>query len=162
MLRLGILTNHPLIDENTTTVATTAPELPSYILKKRLEMFLQVFAAIPSPKQLYQHQLLYSLFHVLVAKPEPNFAKLALDCILAYKSADYSAFVDDFKGLMDDSKIRKQLITFNVSPDSGAIDKSVRPQVITLALRILYGKFSAKVRGGRAARDQSLSWYLLF
>lgn len=140
---------------------STAPDLPPYILKKRLEMFLQVFAAIPSPKQLFQHQLLYSLFHVLVAKSEPSISKLALDCILSFKTPAYASFVDVYKGLMDDSKIRKELITFNVTPESGGIDKAVRPEVLNLTIRILYGKFSAKIRGGRAARDQSLSWYVI-
>lgn len=161
LLRLGVLTSHPLLEdstENDKALAKLVPDLPPFVLKKRLEMFLQVFAAIPSPKQLFQYQLLFSLYHILVAKTEPAVAKLALDCILTYKSAAYANFVDVFKNLMDDSKIRKELITFSVTPESGAIDNSVRPEVLSLAIKILYGKFSAKIRGGRAARDQSLSW----
>ena len=161
LLRLGVLTSHPLLEETKPAVAAASniPDLPPFILKKRLEMFMQVFAAIPSPKQLFEHQLLFSLFHVLVAKSEPTVAKLALDCILTFKSPAYASYVDVFKNLMSDSSIRKELITFDVSPDSGAMDKSVRPAVLALTIRILYGKFSAKVRGGRAAREQSLSWY---
>ncbi len=38
--------------------AAQYPVLPVRTLKRRLEMFLQVFAAVTSPKQLYKHQLL--------------------------------------------------------------------------------------------------------
>lgn len=138
--------------------AASSPQLPPYVLKKRLEMFLEVFAAIPSPKQLFEHQLLYSFYHVLVSKSDPAIAKLSLDCILAFKPPAYQPFADAFKGLMVDSKIRGHLITFDLDAESGAIDKTLRPEVISLVTRILYGKFSSKVRGGRAARDQSLSW----
>ena len=162
-MRIGVLTTHKLLTDTVhlenSDISASVPRLPPFILKKRFEMFLEVFAAIPSPKQLYQHQLLLAFYHVLVSKPDLTVAKLALDCILSYKLQCYNTHVDSFKKLMDDSSIRSQLIIFNISPDCDAIEKSIRPDVISLGIRILYGKFSAKVRGGRAARDQSLAWY---
>jgi TatD DNase family protein len=48
-------------------------------LKTRLRMFLQVFSQVPSPKSLFRHELLFTLYHALTTNSEASLASLALD-----------------------------------------------------------------------------------
>jgi hypothetical protein len=165
LLRHGILLSHKLMISKPSTDQSDAtegqnemlPVLPSPMLRKRLEMFLLVFGSVTSPRQLFQHNLLLSLYNVLVSKNDAKVANLAFDCILTYKPANILVYKDVFKGLLDDSSIRSQLVTFD--PSVGAvIESSQRAEVIPMLQQILFGKFTSKPRGGRASRDQSLSW----
>ena len=165
LIRHGVLLSHKLMTSKSSEEHSHTdggndrmlPVLPSTMLRKRLEMFLQVFGSVSSPRQLYQHNLLLSLYNVLLSKNDAKVANLAFDCIIAYKPANIIAYKNVFKGLLDDKLLRSQLVTFD--PSVGAtIESSQRADVIPMLQNILFGKFTSKPRGGRASRDQSLSW----
>ena len=168
LLRHGILLSHDALTNNVgvRAIATATeddreseaalPALPPAVLRKRLEMFLQVFSCVSSPRQLFQHQLLHELYTVYLSKTDSRVANLSFDCILAYKNAAITPFKEVLKGFLDDGKIRNQLATFDPSV-SGLSEATQRAEIIPLVQRILFGKFSSKPRGGRAQRDQNLS-----
>lgn len=166
LIRLGVLLTHPLLADQSKDAATnsgddeneTFPDLPPNILRKRLDMFLQVFGAVPSPKQLFQHQLLYNFFTILVTKSDASTARHAMDCILNYKPVSIVSFKSVFKNILDESSIRRELVTFDPSVEGGVIDSIQRPDMIAMLIKVLMGRFTAKPKGGRASRDQSMSW----
>ena len=85
------------------------------ILKKRLEMFLRVFAAVISPKQLYLHQQLFDYYTSILARSETNIVKVAYDCILGYKPPYLMPVRENVRRLLDDKKIRDELVVFDPS-----------------------------------------------
>jgi U3 small nucleolar RNA-associated protein 20 len=148
--------------------ASSASEVvfPAKILKKRLEMFLQVFAAVTSPKQLYCHQLLYTFYQEIMAKADVNSVKLAFDCILTYKPAALVPYKDSVKRLLDDKTIRDELVNLDATKETKDaeaepfIKENHRAELVPLLIRVVYGRFTSKARGSKAARDQNIARYI--
>lgn len=153
--RIGLFNS----DETTSGEEVTQeyPILPVKTLKKRLEMFLQVFAAVSGPKQLYKHQLLYQYFHEIVSKPDLAVVKLAFDCIVGFKNVAITVYKDSVKRILDDKTIRDELVNLDLSMESAMIKIEHREEVIPLLVRVVFGRFVSKSRGGKAAREQGLA-----
>ena len=94
------------------------------VLKKRLEMFLKVFAAVVSPKQLYLHQQLFDFYTSILARSETNIVKVAYDCILGYKPPYLMPVRENVRRLLDDKKIRDELVVFDPSSGGNGVRSS--------------------------------------
>jgi Down-regulated in metastasis len=94
------------------------------VLKKRLEMFLKVFAAVISPKQLYLHQQLFDFYTSILARSETNIVKVAYDCILGYKPPYLMPVRENVRRLLDDKKIRDELVVFDPSMGGDGVQSS--------------------------------------
>lgn len=145
------------------------------ILRKRLEIFLQVFSAVTSPKQLYMHNMLYLFYQEIIAKSDAMTVKLAVECILTYKSPSILPYRDSIKRLLDDKTIRNELLNFDPTLSSKLEDynKSMndshhegghvvvrnehRDELIPMIVRLVYGRFTSKARGSKAARDLNIA-----
>jgi hypothetical protein len=146
------------------------PDLPVGVTKKRLILFLKVFAAVISPKQLFHHQALYKFYAIIVSKPDTTVAKLALDCLLTYKNEAVVPYQQTLKNFFEDSALRNELLSFDPSKSAGTrpseedhkkIEPNHRSTIIPLMIRILYGRFVSKPKGGKSAREQGLARYVL-
>jgi hypothetical protein len=153
----------------------TVPDLPVSVTKKRLILFLKVFAAVISPKQLFHHQALYKFYSIIVSKPDTTVAKLALDCLLTYKNEAIVPYQQTLKNFFDDGALRNELLGFDpslmtmttsllsLSRSSDEEQKKIEPNhrstIIPLMIRILYGRFVSKPKGGKSAREQGLARY---
>lgn len=143
--------------------STPGSVFPAKILKKRLEMFLQVFAAVTSPKQLYCHPLLYAFYMEIMGKADVNTVKLAFDCIVTYKPSAIVPYKDSIKRLLEDKTIRDELVNLDATrdltdPDAEPhIKPEHRAELIPLLVRTVYGRFTSKARGSKAARDQNIA-----
>lgn len=143
----------------------TQSVFPAKIVKKRLEMFLQVFAAVTSPKQMYCHQLLYSFYNEIMAKADVNAVKLAFDCIVTYKSAAITPYKDNVKRMLEDKTIRDEMVNLDATPQGQGADSDAEPlikeehrgELVPLLVRTVYGRFTSKARGSKAARDQNIA-----
>lgn len=89
------------------------------VLKKRLEMFLKVFSVVISPKQLYLHNELFNYYNAILSRSETNIVKLAFDCILGYKPSYLMPVKENIRRLLDDKKIRDELVIFDPSVGGG-------------------------------------------
>jgi Down-regulated in metastasis len=94
------------------------------VLKKRLEMFLKVFAAVISPKQLYLHQQLFDFYVSILARSETNIVRVAFDCILGYKPPYLMPVRENVRRLLDDKKIRDELVVFDPSMAGDSVQSS--------------------------------------
>ena len=136
--------------------AATLP--PPHVLKKRLEMFLSVLAAVTSPKQLYQHQLLFDYYAAILSKPETSQVKLALDCMLTYKPAFLMPIRENLRRFLDDKKIRDELVVFDPSVDAHEALAGARLQVDVSAGGVIAKNTKSRggARAGAAAEDGEL------
>ena len=115
------------------------------VLKKRLEMYLQVFAAVTSPKQLFKHNLLYSYYIIMMSRPDLNIAKLSLDCLLAYKTNSVIHFKENFQRMLTDKALREELLSFRVGKGKNSdVDLTLRSDSIPLIIHIVYGRFMSR------------------
>lgn len=148
---------------NTTTTAVDEhsdvafPVLPVRTLKRRLEMFLQVLAAVTSPKQLFRHQMLYTYYLEILSKPDAAVVKLALDCVLGYKAPALVPYKDNVRRLLEDKTLRDELVNLDLSLRGGAVKIEHREELIPLLVRVVFGRFVSKSRGSKAAREQGLA-----
>lgn len=87
-------------------------------------MFLKVFAAVISPKQLYLHQQLFDFYTSILARSETNIVKVAYDCILGYKPPYLMPVRENVRRLLDDKKIRDELVVFDPSVGGDGVRSS--------------------------------------
>lgn len=130
---------------------------PIPVLKKRLEMFLNVFSAVTSPRQLHRHSSLYAFYTIIMSRPDLSLAKLAFDCILTYKPTSILPYKDNIKRLLVDSSIREEMLVFVVKTgEDSCIDASTRSEIIPLLVYTIYGRLNSKLKGnGRKGKEQS-------
>lgn len=172
--KAGVFSNYNASAVDTHFVAV---DLPVPILKKRLIMFLKVFAAVSSPKQLFRHNILYRFYSTILSKPDTVVSKLALDCVLTYNETEIVAYKSTLYHLLDDKHFRDELLIFNPSihvssteANNGVDDKNGaslltprrfeplhRAKVVPLMLRIVYGRFVSHGKSGRKAKEQGLA-----
>jgi hypothetical protein len=134
---------------------------PPKVLKQRLLAFMQIFAAIPHPKQLHHHELLFQYFVELLSKPDLSVAKLAFTCLVKYKQPWIGTYRESVQRLFDDKLFRDELLKFYVNPtlngtekDSEMLKKEHRDEFIPLLTGIVFGRIVSKSRGNKATRDQ--------
>ena len=153
---LGVLTNFQQF-ASTHSAGKAEYMSPSInaMIRRRAEMYLGVFAAVKGPRQLYSNELLLSLYTVLLLRPEGSIAKLALDCILAYKQPSLVPYEETLSKLMDEKSLREELIVFDAS-EGGSIDRSHRAVAVPVIQYMLFGRLLSKVTGNKS-KDQKLS-----
>jgi len=134
-------------------------KLSPSILKKRLILFLEVFSAVISPKQLYKYNLLYIYYITLLSNSVTTVSKLALQSLITYKPAYLMPYKDRILRLLDDNTIRDELVVFNLSAtiSNPVIDSRHRSDIIPLIVRLVYGRFVSKAKNNKSARDLNIS-----
>ncbi|GJN92260.1 hypothetical protein Rhopal_005290-T1 [Rhodotorula paludigena] len=139
-----------------------ADEAPAYFhadetskeRKARLLAWLALFAKFSNPKALYRAADLDSQFRTLLAFPDADIQKLALDCILRWKIPAVTANADRLKNLLESTKLRDELLQFVSSTDAGGLDPDHRADVVPLFIRISYGIMTSRLGRASASSGQ--------
>jgi U3 small nucleolar RNA-associated protein 20 len=150
LVKIGIVTEASQVDDG-------AYIFPAAVLKKRLLMQLQVFAEVSSPKQLFEHKLLYQFYLLLLARPELEIVKLAVQCALAYKPGYLVPYKDSILRILNEKTFRDELLSFDLSPKTSSIEKSHRLDLIPIISRLVYGRLVASSKQSRTIKDQTLA-----
>lgn len=153
MMKLGVISydNHESINEPYRVLS------PS-ILKKRLTMFLEVLSQVTSPKQLYQHNLLFHFYLNLIGRSETEIVKHSMACLLTYKPDYLMPYKDSITRLLNDRTIKEELLSLNLSMNSdGSIDPRHRDDFIPFLIRLVYGKMVSSSNESKSSRDQALA-----
>ncbi|XP_036332931.1 small subunit processome component 20 homolog isoform X1 [Rhagoletis pomonella] len=106
-----------------------------------LQSKLGVFAAQPNPRSLYREPELYTLYMDLLAGPNAQLQRAALDCVLRYKSKSLTPHKEHLYALVDEVKLKDELVNFKLDETVSAEE---RPELMKILLRILYGKMITK------------------
>ena len=155
--RMGVFSTDISLPTYSRVQSSHVPVLAVSVLKKRLSLFLRVFAAVSSPKQLYQHQQLYYYYCTILSKPDADLVKLALDCIMTYKVPSLVPYKDSLCRFLDDSTFRDELLVFDTTLESGVVNSDHRAVLIPVIVRVLYGRFVSRGKGSKAAREQGIA-----
>jgi hypothetical protein len=125
--------------------------------KRRMEMFLRVFSAVSSPRQLYLHSKLLTAYRILCSAPDGAVANISLSCILRYKQAGMMPYKDRIEKFLDDRLIRDELAVFDPSASAETIDASHRSEVVPFLVLSLFGRLTSKTKGSKIGRDSSIA-----
>jgi hypothetical protein len=150
--------------------------------RRRLEGFLSIFAAVPSPKQLFKHTLLFALYNELLCKPDLSITNLALDCILTYKPPSVAPYRDCIKRIFDDKTLRNELLTMTLEGEMDSngqlisshmenilidgqqthqqrtvtvVSKEHQNELFPILIRILFGRLLSKPSSKRGGDRES-------
>ncbi|GAA5834879.1 hypothetical protein JCM11251_002051 [Rhodosporidiobolus azoricus] len=122
--------------------------------KGRLLAWLALFAKLSNPKALYRTAELDSQFRTLLAFPDVEIQKLALDCLLRWKVPAVVANADRLKNLLESTKLRDELLQFVSGTDAGGLDPAHRADVVPLFIRITYGIMTSRLGRASASSGQ--------
>ncbi|XP_067627368.1 small subunit processome component 20 homolog [Eurosta solidaginis] len=116
----------------------------SFIAKSILQTLqnkLGVFSAQPNPRSLYREPELYALYMDLLAGPNAQLQRAALDCVLKYKTKTLMLHKEHLYAITDEVKFKEELINFKLDE---VVSAEQRPELMKILLRILYGKMITK------------------
>lgn len=122
--------------------------------KLRLLAWLGLYAKFSNPKALYRAADLAAHFRTLLAFPDGDVQKLALDCILRSKSPALNANRERLRDLLESSKLRDELLKFVSDTDAGGLDPDHRAEVVPLFIRITYGVMTSRLGRASASSGQ--------
>ncbi|GAA5903256.1 hypothetical protein JCM8208_002254 [Rhodotorula glutinis] len=122
--------------------------------KARLLGWLALFAKFSNPKALYRSADLDNQFRTLLAFPDADIQKLALDCLLRWKIPAVTANSDRLKNLLEPTKLRDGLLEFVSDTDAGGLDPQHRADVVPLFIRIVYGLMTSRLGRASASSGQ--------
>lgn len=128
--------------------------------RERLTSWLSLFSKFTNPKALHRSEEFYAYLRDLLSYPDIKLQKLALSCILTWKSSSLLKYQEHLHDLLDDHKFRDALLQLSLSGSEGSEDlvqPEDRPVLSDILLRILYGVVvsrsgaaaSAAVKSGR-------------
>ncbi|XP_030373639.1 small subunit processome component 20 homolog [Scaptodrosophila lebanonensis] len=106
-----------------------------------LQLKLMCFVKQPNPKALHRQTEMHEFYLELLASPNAQLQKLALDCLVAYKQP--SAIVqykEQLGSLIDETKFKVTLSSFELE----SVAAQQRDELMPYMLRVLYGKMLAK------------------
>ncbi|GAA5886649.1 hypothetical protein JCM16303_001398 [Sporobolomyces ruberrimus] len=122
--------------------------------KSRLVAWLGLFAKLHNPKALFRAADLDSLFRTFLAFPDIEIQKLALECILRWKIPAVTANSERLKNLLDQTKLRDELLQFVSTTADGGLEPSQRADVVPLVIRITYGIMTSRLGRASASSGQ--------
>lgn len=131
--------------------------------QKTLMAIVGVFTRLANPSQIFRHAEVYALYMELLCHRNPQIQKLALDCIMAHKHKYLVPYKDHLYGIIDEVKFKDAIQAFKI--DTKSADNVVQPEhrtdLMTIVVRILYSKMTAKVqKGGGQARKALVMRFL--
>ncbi|SCV68516.1 BQ2448_637 [Microbotryum intermedium] len=120
----------------------------------RLRAWLAMFAKFSNPKALYRADDLAAHFRFLLAFPDTEVQKLALDCLLRWKTPAVVANADRLRNMLEPTRLRDELLQFVSGTDAGGLEPNHRADVVPLFIRISYGIMTSRLGRASASSGQ--------
>ena len=122
-------------------------------LMKLLMAHLSVLASFNRPKQMCREPEVTTILHRLLSHRLSDVQKKALDCLVAYGFPYLLPYKDNLYRLLDDKTFRSEITLFSIDTSSSSILAEHRHGLITILMRLLYGKMMFKAGSGSSSKD---------
>lgn len=116
-------------------LSTIPNDSPAKNDRRKLALWLTLFSKFSNPKALYATADLQSLYTTLLSHPDRSLQRLALECMLTYRSPHITSHRNTLTALLDDARWRDELTKLNLDE----IDDGDRPEFVSTFIRLLYG-----------------------
>ncbi|TCD65551.1 U3 snoRNP protein [Steccherinum ochraceum] len=123
------------------------PEDPTRMPKHKLIAWLELLSKFNNPKALRSSEDVHRIYLTLVSHPDRPLQRLALSCLLTYKSPHLLPKKDKLTLLLDDTRWRDELTTLELTQ----IDPSDRAEFVDVLTRLLFGVMLEKRGRSRGA-----------
>ena len=120
----------------------------------RLAHWLDLLAKFVNPKAAFRTEELHTLYLRILSKGDSKLQEQALSCLMTYKSPRLVPYEDNLRRLLDDTKFRDELSSFDFATDGNSVSLQDREVFIPIAIRLLYGIVTS--RRGRNSSAHSL------
>ena len=124
------------------------------VARTRLVLYLELLAKFRNPKNSIRsaevNEQLRTIYLRFLTKNDPQIQKLALGCLATYKEEVVTIYLETLQGLVDDQKFRDTLSSLDVDPETSTIPAKLRPDLMRLIIRILFGKIISRKAGGNS------------
>ncbi|CAO2654384.1 Nn.00g111170.m01.CDS01 [Neocucurbitaria sp. VM-36] len=117
--------------------------------RKDQKAMLTLFAKFTNPKVLYRSDEVHEALLALLSNGDIEIQKAALQALFTWKEPAITTCRDDLLNLLDDARFRDELPVFL---SEGKLQESDSDQVLSIVLRLLYGKVIAGKRGLESKR----------
>ncbi|CAL1711913.1 unnamed protein product [Somion occarium] len=125
------------------------PDAPAQMARYKLSAWLELFSKFVNPKALRSTDELHQCYMVLLSHPDRPLQKLALSCLLTYKSPHIIPHGDTLSMLLDETRWRDELTQLQIAE----IEKDDRPELVDVIIRMLFGIMLEK-RGRSRGSDR--------
>lgn len=129
--------------------------------QRTLIPMMNVFSNLVNPKQIHRQTELYDLFLEFLYHRNGHIQKLTLDCIMAYKHKYLMPYKDQLYGLIDETKFKDTITSFSLDGENSIVQQEHRADLMTILIRILYGKLIARGQKGSGNLKKNLTMRFL-
>lgn len=109
---------------------------------------LELFSFFKKLKKAPRAVELYDMFLRLLSSKFPDVRKIALSCLLNFKSEKVMKYKDNLSNLLDDSSFRDEVSTLLNTGNSSVLEDEDLDEVMPLVLRVLYARAQITVTSG--------------
>ncbi|KAG8902825.1 U3 snoRNP protein [Tulasnella sp. 403] len=134
---INLLTQQPHIVENnhlpfvTFFLEQNSPRMQ----RSRLVQYLTLFSKFKKPWTIHESDLLHSFYMSLLTETDKPLQRVALSCVLTYKSPNLKPFETKLKEMLDDIRWREAMTNWTFEE----LTSENREEVINVLMRLLYG-----------------------
>ena len=122
-------------------------------LMKLLIAHLSVLASFNSPKKMHREPEVTAILLRLISHRSNDVQKKALDCLVAYGYPYLMPYKDNLYRMLDDKTFRSEITLFSIDSTSSSIKMEHRNGLISILMRLLYGKMMFKAGSGSSSKD---------
>lgn len=116
-------------------LSLSPPDSSTTLPRHELKVWLELFAKFVNPKALRSTESMHTLYVNLLSHPDRPLQRLALTCLLTYKSPRILPYQGTFHTLLDDTRWRDELAQFDLEE----IEEADRAEVTGVLIRLLFG-----------------------
>ncbi|PCH35508.1 hypothetical protein WOLCODRAFT_125908 [Wolfiporia cocos MD-104 SS10] len=116
-------------------LSLTGPDASTKLPRYKLSAWLTLFSKFMNPKALRSSDTMHALYVSLLSHPDRSLQRLALSCLLTYKSPHLTSHEDILLALLDDTRWRDALTQLEIAE----IESADRPELISTIIRLLFG-----------------------
>ncbi|KAG8814140.1 U3 snoRNP protein, partial [Serendipita sp. 399] len=112
------------------------PQNSSRSSHHKLSPWLSLLSKFSNPKAVFASGALHSLYTALLSHPDRTLQRLAVDCILTYKSKALLPQQATIRGLLEDGQWKEHITSLNLST---GVQPADRPEYVEFLIRMFYG-----------------------
>ncbi|OBZ65821.1 U3 small nucleolar RNA-associated protein 20 [Grifola frondosa] len=123
------------------------PEASSKLPRQKMSAWLTLFSKFANPKALRSTDVLHAMYISLLSHPDRSLQRLALSCLLTYKSPHLTPHEGMLRLLLDDTRWRDELTQLDIS----SMEPADRKELVDVIIRLLFGMMLEKRGRSRGA-----------
>ncbi|KAL9636093.1 MAG: hypothetical protein Q9164_003042 [Protoblastenia rupestris] len=123
---------------------------------------LNLFCHFTNPRALYKADDVFNALKGLLSNGDADFQRSAMKALFTWKLQELQPYQEHLMNILDDARFREEIAIFvNVDEHSSVIQDEHRATLMSVLLRVLYGKMTARAgaksgRGGQIVKRKAV------